>query len=94
MLPRLLADPDRPDLDRWLWLLMGALVVAQIAAMWMLCQSQVERAQARESSLHAERLALADCQPTAFVGADGTLVRTAPGPRCGSVRQVAGKPAD
>lgn len=64
MLPPLL-DRTRPHpADKWLWVLLGFLVVAQLAAFWMLCQDQVQKAETRHAAVRAERLALRDdCAP-------------------------------
>lgn len=64
MLPPLL-DPSRPSpADKWLWGLLGALVAGQVAAIWMLCQQQVDKAQVREAALRVERVAAQDdCAP-------------------------------
>lgn len=64
MLPPLL-DQSRPSrADKWLWALLGALVVGLTAAIWMLCQQQVDKAQVREAALRVERVAAQDeCAP-------------------------------
>lgn len=64
MLPPLL-DKSRPSpADKWLWAVLGALVVGQVVAVWMLCQQQVDKAQVREAALRIERVAAQDeCAP-------------------------------
>jgi hypothetical protein len=64
MLPPLLDKTERTPADRWLWALLGALVAGQIVALWLLCQQQVDKAEVREATLRAERLAMRDeCAP-------------------------------
>lgn len=91
---RLLAAADHPERDRLLWLLISGLAIGLFVAFWALCQSQVDKAQARHAALRAERVAMADCMGATFLAADGTLVRAAPGPRCAAVPQRSGKAAD
>ena len=64
MLPPLL-DRTRPSpADKWLWALLGALVIGQVVALWMLCRQQVLKAEIREAAVQAERIALRDdCAP-------------------------------
>ena len=64
MLPPLL-DRSRPHpADKWLWMLLGLMVVVQLVALWMLCREQVQRAEARDAAVRAERFALRDdCAP-------------------------------
>jgi hypothetical protein len=47
--------------DKLFWIMIGALVVAQLAAFWMLCRQQVLNAQAREAVVQVERMAMAEC---------------------------------
>lgn len=64
MLLPLLDKARLSDSGTLLWALLGMVVAAQIVAMWMLCKQQVDRAQAREAALRAERVALRDnCAP-------------------------------
>lgn len=64
MLPPLLDKTQTSPADKWLWALLGALVIGQIMALWMVCSRQVELANARESAVRAERVALRDdCAP-------------------------------
>lgn len=64
MLPPVLDHPQPSAADRWLWALLGALVVGQIVAFWLLCRQQVEKAEVREAMLRAERVAAMDeCAP-------------------------------
>ena len=43
------------------WAVILALMVAQIAAFWMLCSQQVRKAEVRDATAQQERMALADC---------------------------------
>jgi hypothetical protein len=64
MLPPLLDKSRTTTADKWLWALLGLLVVGQIVALWMLCRQQVEKAELREAQVRMERLALRDeCAP-------------------------------
>ncbi len=53
MLPPLIEKTFASPRDRWLWALIGALVVGQMIAFWMLCQSQVTKAEARHAAARA-----------------------------------------
>jgi hypothetical protein len=64
MLPPLLDKSRTTTADKWLWALLGLLVVGQVVALWMLCRQQVEKAELREAQVRMERLALRDeCAP-------------------------------
>lgn len=64
MLPPLLDQAQRSPADKWLWALLGFLVVGQVLALWMLCSQQVEKAQVREAELRVARVAARDdCAP-------------------------------
>ncbi len=43
---------------------MALLVVAQLAAFWRLCESQVTKGQARDGVLRSQRVAIRDCLQT------------------------------
>lgn len=51
---------DTP-LRRLFWSFMAALVLAQIAAFYLVCRDQVQKAQARDAGVQMQQLALADC---------------------------------
>jgi hypothetical protein len=64
MLPPLLDRTHPSPADKWLWALLGFLVVGQLVAIWLLCRQQVEKAEIREAAVRAERVALRDeCAP-------------------------------
>jgi hypothetical protein len=64
MLPPLLDKAQTSPADKWLWALLGLLVVGQVVALWMLCQQQVEKAEIRDAQVRIERFALRDeCAP-------------------------------
>ena len=44
-----------------LWWLLGALVVAQLMAFWLVCSQQVRRAEARGAEVQMAQMALSDC---------------------------------
>jgi hypothetical protein len=64
MLPPLLDKNNFSPADKWLWAVVGVLVVGQLVAFWMLCRDQVNRAQARHASAQLARVAMADCIQT------------------------------
>ena len=61
MLPRLLAKTADLPREKLLWMVLGALVVAQLVAFWMLCSSQVRNAELRDATWQAQRVAAVDC---------------------------------
>jgi len=64
MLPPLIDRTAHSPADKWLWALLGVLVVGQIVALWMLCSQQVEKAEVRDAAIRAERIAMRDdCAP-------------------------------
>lgn len=64
MLPPLLDRTQPSPADKWLWALLGFLVVGQVVALWMLCAQQVSKAEAREAELRVARIAMRDdCAP-------------------------------
>ena len=64
MLPPLLDKTQPSPADKWLWALLGFLVVGQVVAFWMLCSQQVQKAEAREAEVRMARMALRDeCAP-------------------------------
>jgi hypothetical protein len=64
MLPPLLDTARRSPADKWLWALLGFLVVGQIVALWLVCDQQVQKAAVRDAAVRAERFAMRDdCAP-------------------------------
>jgi hypothetical protein len=64
MLPPLLDKTHPSPADKWLWALLGFLVVGQVVALWMLCSQQVQKAETREAELRVARAAMRDdCAP-------------------------------
>lgn len=61
MLPRLLANTANAPRVRLFWAIVGILAAAQLAALWMLCNDQVQQGQMRRAMIEVERVALADC---------------------------------
>lgn len=47
--------------SRMFWVVLGALVVAQLFAFWLLCSHQVRKAEARSNELIVNQMALSDC---------------------------------
>jgi hypothetical protein len=55
-------DPDtRVERNPALWWLLGALLAAQLMALWMLCNQQVRKAEARNAEVQMTQMALSDC---------------------------------
>ena len=46
---------------RMFWLVLGALVVGQLLAFWLLCSHQVRKAEARSNEMLVHQMALSDC---------------------------------
>ena len=61
MLPDLLAKTADVPRDKLFWGVIGALVVGQLLAFWMLCTHQVRKAEVRDATLQVQRVAVADC---------------------------------
>ncbi len=61
MLPQMLAKCTPTSARNLLWAVIGALMLGQVVALWMLCSHQVRQAQARDAGVQMERLARADC---------------------------------
>lgn len=61
MLSGLLDPTTRMPRSRRFWVVFGGLILAQLAALWVLCSHQVRIAEARESERTVQQLALADC---------------------------------
>ncbi|MES2936317.1 MAG: hypothetical protein V4864_01465 [Pseudomonadota bacterium] len=60
MLPAL-ASANHPARRRLFWATLAALAFAQLSALWLLCNHQVQAAEARHSVTRMERMVLADC---------------------------------
>jgi hypothetical protein len=64
-MPAITADihDDRPQLTehRLLWIGLGALVLAQLVAFWMVCSHQVRQAEVRDTAIAVQQMALSDC---------------------------------
>lgn len=54
-------DATQAPRSRLFWLALGALAVAQLFAFWLVCSQQVQKAQARDSHMSVQQMALADC---------------------------------
>ena len=61
MQPHNLAKRAEKSPGKLFWLIVVAVMLAQIVAFWMLCNQQVHRAQARDAALQVERMAMTDC---------------------------------
>jgi hypothetical protein len=58
LMPARMDDSTRAKL---FWAVIGALVLGQLVAIYMLCSTQVDKAQVREAQLQMQRTALAEC---------------------------------
>jgi hypothetical protein len=61
MLSDLLAKTADVPRDKLFWAVIGALVVGQLLAFWMLCTHQVRKAEVRDATIQVQRVAVADC---------------------------------
>ena len=59
------------------WAVILVLMVAQMAAFWMLCSEQVRKAELRDATVRQERLALADCMSSPKSTVSACLARAA-----------------
>jgi hypothetical protein len=57
----LIAQDTKDSRSRFVVVLLGALVVGQLFAFWLLCSHQVRKAEARNSEAMVQQMALADC---------------------------------
>ena len=55
-------DPatQQPRSRMW-WVVLGAVVVGQLFAFWLLCSHQVRKAEARQNEAVVQQMALSDC---------------------------------
>lgn len=56
-----LASSTQQPRSRAMWLILGALVVGQLFAFWLLCSHQVRKAEARSNETLVHQMALSDC---------------------------------
>ena len=57
-----LIDPGtQQPRSRLFWLVLGTLVAAQLFAFWLLCSHQVRKAEARNTAIMVQQMALSDC---------------------------------
>ena len=47
--------------NRLFWTMLGALVVMQLVAFWMVCSHQVRQAEVRDNAVAVQQMALSDC---------------------------------
>lgn len=58
------ADPSDPTMQarsRLFWLALGTIAAAQLVAFWLLCSHQVRKAEARNTAIMVQQMALQDC---------------------------------
>lgn len=79
------ADTPRAKL---FWAVIGVVVLAQMAALYMLCRDQVSKAQTREAAIRLQRVALTDCLRDASNSTISSCARQA---SAGSANDGAGK---
>ncbi|MGV3569626.1 MAG: hypothetical protein ACO1PB_03425 [Ramlibacter sp.] len=56
-----LSEATQEPRSRMFWITLGALAVAQLFAFWLLCSHQVRKAEARDTYMTVQQLAVADC---------------------------------
>jgi hypothetical protein len=61
LLDRFLDPQTRLPRHKGVWAVLGALIAIQLVALWLLCNQQVHRAQARHAEQAEQQVALADC---------------------------------
>ena len=88
MLPPLLDRNSPSPADKWLWVLLGVLVVGQLFAFWMLCRQQVNQAEARHASAQLERMAVSDCMQAIAGAASGPCATPAALPAANDANAV------
>ena len=47
--------------NRLFWTMLGALVLMQLVAFWMVCSHQVRQAEVRDNAIAVQQMALSDC---------------------------------
>jgi hypothetical protein len=47
--------------NRLFWVALGALVLLQLVAFWMVCSHQVRQAEVRDNAVAVQQMALSDC---------------------------------
>lgn len=85
MYPGLPFTPTETPRAKMLWAVLGALIVGQLAALWLVCSHQVRQAEARQTQITVQQMALADCLQyipgatiatcTSRIGRDGNFAR-------------------
>ena len=71
-----LLDPQtQMPRTRLFWAVLGVMIFAQLVALWLLCSQQVRKAEARETALQAQQMALADCLRTIPGATRGSCAR-------------------
>jgi len=61
MPPRTTAITPAISRDKLFWAIASAMVAGQMVAFWMLCSSQVRKAEVRDVTAQVQRMAVADC---------------------------------
>lgn len=57
-----LIDPSTQQArSRLFWVVLGTLAAAQLLAFWLLCSHQVRKAEARNTAIMVQQMALSDC---------------------------------
>src|SRR6478735_9135955 len=54
-------DPQPLAQNRLFWAALGALVLLQLVAFWMVCSHQVRQAEVRDNAVAVQQMALSDC---------------------------------
>lgn len=61
MLHQFLDPETRMPRSPMFWVVLAAVMAAQLAALWMLCSHQVRVAEARDSEVQMAQMAMSDC---------------------------------
>jgi len=54
-------EPAPLEQNRLFWTMLGALVLMQLVAFWMVCSHQVRQAEVRDNAIVVQQMALSDC---------------------------------
>lgn len=55
------APQHEQERSRTLWVFLGMIAAAQLAAFWLVCSHQVRKAEARRNEVMVQQMALTDC---------------------------------
>jgi hypothetical protein len=61
MLDSLLDPESQMPRSKLFWPVLGSVLVLQVVALWFLCSHQVRKAEARNTEVQLQQMAMADC---------------------------------